>query len=66
MFPGTARFLLHFDSCPAEAITIWLTKQMNTLSDQSFKGGFVKLFDPKKSEVSRQNASGGALLYKVT
>ena len=34
---------------------------MNTLSDQSFKGVFVKLFRPQKSEGSQENASGGAL-----
>ena len=44
--------LLHFDICSAEAITIWLNKQMNTLSNQSFRGVFVKLFDQKNSEVS--------------
>ena len=27
-------FLLHFDSCPVEAIIIWLAKQMNALSNQ--------------------------------
>ena len=27
-------FMLHFDSCPAEAIMIWVSKQMNTLSNQ--------------------------------
>ena len=26
-------FLLHVDSCPADAITIWLIKQMNILSN---------------------------------
>ena len=34
-------FLLHFGSCPAEARMIWLTKQMNTLFNQSFRGVFV-------------------------
>ena len=35
---STSTVLLHFDSCPAEAIIVWLTKQMNTLLNQSFKG----------------------------
>ena len=43
-------FLLHFDSCPAEAIIIWLTKQMNTLSNQSFRCVFVRIFGQKKVE----------------
>ena len=41
-------FLLHFDSCPAETIIIWLTKQMNTLSNKFFRVAFVKLFGQKK------------------
>ena len=45
-------FLLHFNSCPAEAIAIWLTKQMNTLSNQFFRVAFEKLFGQKKSQVS--------------
>ena len=40
----TVLFLLHFDSCPAEAIIVWLTKQINTLSNQSFRGVFGKMF----------------------
>ena len=48
----TVLFLLHFDSCPAEAIIIWLTKRMNNLSNQSFRGVFVKLFGQKMPEVS--------------
>ena len=43
----TVLFVLHFDSYPAEAIMIWLTKQMNTLSNQSFRGVFVKLSGEK-------------------
>ena len=43
----TVLFLLHLDSCPAEAMIIWLTKQMNTLSNQSLRGIFVKLFGQK-------------------
>ena len=48
----TVLFLLHFDSCPAKPIIIWLTKQINTLSNKSFRGVFAKLFTQKKSEVS--------------
>ena len=44
----TVFLLLHFDSCLVEAIMIWLTKQMNALSNQSFRGVFVKLFGQKK------------------
>ena len=47
----TILFLLHFHSFPAEALMIWLTKQMNTLSKQSLRGVFVKLFGEKKSDV---------------
>ena len=43
----TVLFLLHFDSCPAEAIIVWLTKQMNTLFNQTCRGVFVKLFGQK-------------------
>ena len=32
----TVLFLLHFDSCPAKAIIIWFTKQMNKHHFQSF------------------------------
>ena len=31
----TVFLLIHFDSCPAETIMIWLTKQMNTSRFQS-------------------------------
>ena len=55
----TALFLLHFDIYFAEAMIIWLNKQMSTLSNQSFRGVFVKLFDQKKPEVSYENLSGG-------
>ena len=41
-----------FDSCPAETIIIWFTKQMKTLSNHSFRGVFVKLLGQKKSESS--------------
>ena len=54
----TVLFLTHFNICPAEAIMIWLTKQMNTLSNQSLRDVFVKLFDQKKSELSKENVSG--------
>ena len=57
----TVLFLLQFDSYPAEAIIIWLTKQMNTLSNQLFRGFFVKLFSQEKLEVFYENLSGGAL-----
>ena len=33
----TVLFLTHFNICPAEAIMIWLTKQMSTLSNQSLR-----------------------------
>ena len=47
----TVFLLIHFDSCPAETIMIWLTKQMNTSRfQQSFRGVFVKLFSRKKSQ----------------
>ena len=45
-------FILHFYTCPAEAIMIWLTKQMDTLSNQSFRGVFVKLLGQKKLKLS--------------
>ena len=48
----TVLFLLPFDSWSAEAIMIWLTKQVNTLSNQSFRDVFVKLFSQKKLELS--------------
>ena len=54
----TVLFLFHFDSCPAEPIIIWLTKQINTLSNQSFRGVLVKLFAQKNSEVLLENVSG--------
>ena len=34
----TVHLLLHFDSCPAELIMIWHTKQMSTLPNQLFQG----------------------------
>ena len=49
----TSLLLLLFDICPAEAIIIWLTKQMNTLSNQ--------LFGQKKSEVALENVNIGVL-----
>ena len=39
--------LLHFDTCP-EAIIIWLTKQINTLANQSFRGVKKKVLFPRK------------------
>ena len=45
-------FVLHFDSDPAEAIMIWLTKQMNTFSNQLFRGICVKYFGQKKLKIS--------------
>ena len=46
----TILLLLHFDSYPAQAIIISLTKQMNTLSDQSFRAFFCfcEIVWPKK------------------
>ena len=54
-------FPITLHSWPAEAKIIWLTKQMNTLSNQSFRGGFVNLLGQKNSEVSQENVSGGTL-----
>ena len=48
----TVLFLLHFDSCRTEAIIIWLTKQIITLSYQSFWDVFVKLLGQNKPVVS--------------
>ena len=48
----TVLFLLHFDSCRTEAIIIWLTKQIITLSYQSFWDVFVKLLGQNKPAVS--------------
>ena len=53
----TVLFLLHFDSCPAEAMIIWLTKQLNTLSNQSFTGIFVKLFGQKSRKFPRKTSA---------
>ena len=39
----------------------WRTKQMNTLSNQSFRDVFVKAVWPKKLKVSNENVSGRAL-----
>ena len=54
-------FPITIDSYPTEAIIIWLTKQMNTLSNQSFRGFFVKFFGQEKLEVFYENLSGGAM-----
>ena len=54
-------FPITIDSYPTEAIIIWLTKQMNTLSNQSLRGFFVKLFGQEKLEVFYENLSGGAM-----
>ena len=48
----TVLFLLHFDSCRTEAIIIWLTKQIITLSYQSFWDVFVKLLGQNMPAVS--------------
>ena len=52
---------LHFDSYSAEAVMIGLTKHLNTLSSQSFRGVFGKLFGEKKLELCQKNVSGGSL-----
>ena len=41
-------FLLHFDSCPAEAIMIWIIKQMNTLFISVVPRCFGEIVWPKK------------------
>ena len=48
----TVLFLLHVDSCCTEAIIIWLTEQIITLSYQSFWDVFVKLLGQNKPVVS--------------
>ena len=54
-------FLLYFDSCPAEAIMNWIIKQMNTLFISVVPRCFGEIVWQKKSLVSQENVSGGAL-----
>ena len=62
----TVLALLHFDGCPAEAIIIWLVKQMNTLSNQSYRGVFVKLFSQKSRNFLRKMSAVEPCFNKVT
>ena len=62
----TVLFLLHFDSCPDEAIMIWLTKQMSTPSNKSFRGAFVKCLARKCRKFSRKMSTVEPCFNKVT
>ena len=53
-------------TCHAEAIMIWLTKQMNTLPNQSFRGVFIKSFGQKNRKFPRKMAAVEPCFNKVT
>ena len=61
----TVLLLLHFDSCPAEAMILF-TKQMNNLSNQSYRGAFVKLFGQKSRNFPRNMSAVELCFDKIT
>ena len=65
-FPITTRQLPCPWNCPAEAIMIWLIKQIDTLSNHSFKGVLVKLFGQKSRKFPRKMSAVESCFGKVT
>ena len=57
--------LLHFDSCPAKAIIIWINKGMSILPTQ-FRGVFVKFLTKRTRKYPKKMSAVESCFNKIT